>query len=139
MTQELLGDYAGASRLTGAAALVGSLAVTVVLQRLQTALVSAESSRWWASNGRDLINAVSLAALGGALWYLGFSGPTALVLGTTLLLVLNLFESVLFGRLKPLSNGVLSWLSAIALVAPLLLAPERVNDWLNALAAQLFS
>ncbi|MGI5860794.1 MAG: hypothetical protein ACOX6T_01925 [Myxococcales bacterium] len=120
-------------------ALIAALALTVALQRLQVVLVRAESSVWWASNGRDLINAFSLGALGTTLWLMGFPGPAALFLAATILLVLNLFETVLLRRLAPVWNAGLSLLAVVVLISPLLVAPDRVNAWLNVLATQLFA
>ena len=136
---EPLGDFGAISRQAGSAALIAALALTVALQRLQAALVRAESSVWWASNGRDLINAFSLAVVGTTLWLMGFPGPAALFLSATILLVLNLFETVLFRGMAPGWNAGLSLLAIVVLIGPVLVVPDRVNAWLNLLAAQLFA
>lgn len=136
---EPLGSFTTISRHAASAAFVAALALTVALQRLQVALVRAEPSVWWASNGRDLINAFSLGALGVTLWFMGFPGPSALFLAATVLLALNLFETVLLRGLKPALNASLSLLAILLMLSPLLASPERVNLWLNSLAAQLFS
>lgn len=134
-----LGSFTAVPGHAASAALLAALALTVALHRLQVALVRAESSVWWASNGRDLVNAFSLGALAATLWFRGFPGPSALFLAATLLLLLNLFETVLLRGLAPRLNAGLTLLAVFLLVSPLLAAPDRVNALLNGLAAQLFS
>jgi hypothetical protein len=138
VTGEPLGSFEALSRALGSAGLIVALALTVLLQRLQAKLVLAEGRVWWASNGRDLINALSLGAIAFTLFAIGFPGPSALLIGATVLLVLNLFESVLLKKLSPTRNAAGSLVITLVLLSPVLAAPEQVNALLNALAARLF-
>jgi hypothetical protein len=132
-------DIGPAWRAVGIAVLLLSLGATVVLQRVQLALSREEASIWWASNGRDLLNAVSLGLVGLALWLVGFSGPIAVLVGATVLLLLNLFESFLSrGPGQAWPTG-LAFLVALTLAAPLVIAPASVQLIVTRAVARLFS
>ncbi len=132
----LLRGVSASERWLGAALLAAALALTVFLQRIQLELRREEAAKWWVSNGRDLVNVLSLAALYGSVWMLGFSGPCALLLAATLLLLLNLLEAFLLQR-PSLPAQALSLGLALALCAPLVAMPERVSWALNEIASQL--
>lgn len=107
----------GAGRWAALAAWVVALALAALVQRWQLRLRRAEGTRWWASNGRDVLNAGALAALTGSLALLGFAWPMALVLGSTVLLLFTLAAA---------------WPRGLAAVAvllggPIAAAPGRVH------------
>ena len=131
-------ELSAVSRLAGSAALLGSLALTVALQRLQLELKRADTRRWWASNGRDLINLLAFGALGGSLLVVGFPAPAALLLGATMLLVLQLFEALLLNWPRLPAPTALSLGVAFALACPVLLSPNRVFGWVSRATEFLF-
>lgn len=118
------------------AVLAGALVVTSVLERFQVRLAEAEPARWWASNGRDLVNALALATLWLALRVGGYSGPIALAAAALLLLAAVLAQSGL-DRLKWVPDWV-SYLAMGAIGSPILVAPGAVHalvrSWVEALA-----
>jgi hypothetical protein len=128
----------GSERLAAALALVAAVASSVRLEELGDRLRREEQRAWWASNGRDVINAAAMLVIGGALMLLGFPGPAALVASGLLTLALtgvNVIEGRLPERLRPrlvaLGLGLL-------LTLPLLAFPEEISSGLGDLAARLF-
>ena len=127
----------GGSRLAGQLALVGSLALTVWLQQLELRLRREESALWWASNGRDFINGISLAAIILSLWLNGLPGPSALLGGSTLLLATILFERVLLRRPRFGHPVLFALFFALALAAPFLVDAAAVHGALTQAALRL--
>ena len=127
-----------ASRVVGSTALVAALGLAVWLQRVQLEMRRAERSVWWVSNGRDLINACALAAILGALWLVGFPVGSALLVGATVLLAVNLFLRAVLLRTPWRAKGLLAFGLALVLAAVVLVAPERVHELANLAAARLF-
>jgi hypothetical protein len=114
------------------------VAAAVRLEELGDRLRRDEHRAWWASNGRDVINALALLAISGALVLQGFPGPAALVLGGVLTMSLT-GVCVLEGRLPERARPRLVALALGFLLAlPLLLFPAEVAAGLGALAAGLF-
>src|SRR5262249_27776553 len=61
-----LGGYrelAPPARMIGNAVFIGMLFLTTLLERLQLQLRATESAKWWASNGRDAVNAFAVASM----------------------------------------------------------------------------
>src|SRR4051812_33772999 len=102
---------------------LGVLLLTAVLERLQSRLKEDEGAAWWASNGRDILNAFALAACALGLRLLGFRGPLALCLAATLTLTLSLFQSSIVKRRLPV---VASLAAAVLVGLPVALRPESV-------------
>jgi hypothetical protein len=129
----------GTERLAAAVALLAAVAASVRLEELGDRLRREEHRAWWASNGRDVINALALLAIAGALVLGGFPGPAALVLGGVLTLTLSgvcVVESRLPERVHPRLVALgLGFLLAL----PLLAFPAEVAAGLGALAAALFT
>lgn len=124
---EGLGGYQAPSpvgRAAGALGYVVMLVVAAVLERLQFKLRATESRTWWASNGRDAINAGALLAMTAGLKALGFSGPLALCVAATLVLFLSLVQTSLE---RHRHAGMLSVVTALLLGLPVLVAPEAVH------------
>jgi hypothetical protein len=125
---EALGTYhepAVVERLLAQLGLLAALGLTGLFEQLQIGLRSTETKRWWASNGRDLLNGLALASLWLALWASGFSGPIALAGAALLLLGASLIESALSG-----ASSWPRWLSfpaMFALGSPVLVAPRAVH------------
>jgi len=128
----------GTERLAAAVALLAAVAATVRLEEVGDRLRRQEHRAWWASNGRDVINALVLLAISAALVLQGFQGPAALVLGGVLTMTLTgvcVVEGRLPDRLRPrLVALALGGLLAL----PVLLFPAEVAAGLGALAARLF-
>jgi len=133
-----LGEFQAPSavgRAAGAAGYVLMLAVAAVLERLQFKLRATESAHWWASNGRDAINAGALLAMGGGLIALGFSGPVAFLLSAVLMLGLSLVQTALEHHRHAALLSV-----AVAMLAglPVLLFPEGIQEGCRRLLEALF-
>jgi hypothetical protein len=128
----------GAERLSAVLALVAAVAGAVRLEELGDRLRREEHRAWWASNGRDVINAAALLALGGALVLMGFPGPAALVTGGLLTLALTGI-CVLEGKLPARAHPRLAALAmALLLALPLALWPAEIAGALGAMAQALF-
>jgi len=111
------------------------LGVTALLERLQFTLRKTEASTWWASNGRDVLNAVALAVIALGLKGLGFQGPIAWCIDATFVVLLSALQmSVAKHRLA----GLWSVLWAVALGLPILVAPGAVHDFFRASLERLF-
>jgi hypothetical protein len=119
----------------GRGAFLAALCLTGVLERVQFRLRFLEGRTWWASNGRDILNAAALAALVGSGWLIGFSPPTALVNGTAVLVLVNALQSALRPRREA------TWLSvglAVVLGLPTLIEPAGVDRAIRATLRLLF-
>jgi hypothetical protein len=128
-----LGGYQELSphaRLFGSFAFVGVACVSALLERAQFKLRSTEGAHWWASNGRDVINALAFAAMTLGLKLAGFGGPIALAITASLLVVLNLVQT----RLSTAVNLAV----AVALALPVLLLPHQVDGLFKAVLEALF-
>jgi hypothetical protein len=128
----------GTERLAAALALVAAVASSVRLEELGDRLRREEQRAWWASNGRDVINASAMLVIGAALMLLGFPGPAALVASGLLTLALtgiNVIEGRLPERLRPrlVAIGL-----GLLLALPLLAFPEAISGGLGELAERLF-
>src|SRR5215831_21114891 len=122
MTQAL-GGWTGEGGVWGALTFLGSVCVAGLLERVQFRLRADEGRSWWASNGRDVLNAVALGAVSSGLWVYGFRGPLVVCVAGTLVLLLSMVQMRLESR--PGST----WWSvgvALALGAPVLFAPGAV-------------
>ncbi|HET9553386.1 MAG TPA: hypothetical protein VFP50_10490 [Anaeromyxobacteraceae bacterium] len=125
-------------RLSAALALVAAVAGAVQLEELGDRLRREEHRAWWASNGRDVVNAAALLVISGALMLRGFPGPAALVAGGLLTLALTgvcVVEGKLPARAHP---RLLALAAALLLALPLLAWPSGVAAGLGRLAAALF-
>lgn len=121
--------------LTRGAVVFSALALSILFQEIALRLREQERSAWWASNGRDVANALALSLLLLAIRWLGASWDVALLLGATITLVLTAVARALLGRLRRpwvVVAGV-----GVVMVLPLLLRPERsfeqalaVVEWL---------
>lgn len=135
---DALGGYRelpGAYRLAGDALFFVALALTGFLERLQLELKAAEKGHWWASNGRDVLNAGAFGTMALGLRVVGFTGPIALVIAASLLLVLTAIESALAEKRH---SGPLVLLAACALGAPVLFIPRAVQELFRAALEWLF-
>jgi hypothetical protein len=124
---EELGGYrelAPAARGLGSLVFVGMLALTALLERLQFQLRATETSVWWASNGRDVVNAFALGAMSLGLRVIGFTGPISLAIAATVVVLLSALQASLE---KHRWSGVLSVLAAFVLGAPVIVLPEAVH------------
>jgi hypothetical protein len=125
-------------RLSAALALVAAVAGAVQLEELGDRLRREEHRAWWASNGRDVVNASALLVIWGALVLLGFPGPAALVAGGLLTLALTgvcVVEGKLPARAHP---RLLALAAGLLLALPILAWPAGVAAALGRVAALLF-
>jgi hypothetical protein len=125
---EELGGYRELSdqaRVAGAAIFAVAVVLVGFLERLQAQLKAAESSKWWASNGRDVVNAVAFGMMVAALRAIGFAGPISLAISATLVIVLSLVQSSLVDhpRLSTLVTAAVS----LAVGLPVLVIPRAVH------------
>jgi hypothetical protein len=95
--------------------------LVAALERFQYALRQTESSRWWASNGRDVLNLFSLGVVTYGLILLGFYGALVFLIGASLVVVLTALQSTLA---RGPSRGVLSFALAFAVGLPALAWPK---------------
>ena len=120
---EALGAWVGDGRPWTALTFLTSVGVAGLLERVQFRLRADEGRAWWASNGRDVLNAVALGAVSSGLWVYGFRGPLVVCVAGTLVLLLSMAQMRLESR--PGST----WWSvgvALALGLPVLVVPGAV-------------
>jgi len=132
-----LGGYrelAPLARAIGNAVFVGMLLLTAFLERLQVQLRVTESSKWWASNGRDVVNAFALASMAFGLKVIGFTGPIAFLIASTMVLFVSVLQSLINRRL----STVLSVAGALAVGLPVILAPTAVDAFFRRTLEFLF-
>lgn len=133
-----LGGYqslAPAAQLVGDAVFIGMLFLTAFLERLQFQLRVTESSKWWASNGRDVVNAFALASMALGLKVIGFTGPISFLIASTMVLFVSVLQSSLSNRKL---STVLSMAGALALGLPVILAPFWVHSFFRKTLEVLF-
>ena len=123
------------ARVVGDVAFVAALCVTAMFERLQLRLRATESSKWWASNGRDVLNALAVGTMALGLKVIGFSGPIAFLLAATLVLLIGAVQaSTENHRLSTaLSVGV-----ALLFGLPVLFVPAMVHSFLRQTLEILF-
>jgi len=122
--------------LTRGAVVFSALALSILFQEIALRLREQERSAWWASNGRDVANALALSLLLLAIRWLGASWDVALLLGATITLVLTAVARALLGRLRRpwvVVAGV-----GVVMVLPLLLRPERTFEQALAVVEWLY-
>jgi len=123
------------ARVVGDAVFIGMVFLTAVLERLQLQLRVTESSKWWASNGRDVVNAFALASMAFGLKVIGFTGPIAFLIAATMVLFVNVLESLLSDHKL---STVLSMAGALALGLPIIFAPKIVHVFFRRTLELLF-
>lgn len=136
---EELGGYrelAPAGRAAGVAVFALALLATALLERLQLKLKARESSRWWASNGRDVVNALAFGAMTLGLLAIGFTGPISLAIAATLVIAISVIESSLSGYPR-LSTAIAVAVSLLAGL-PVLLFPRLVHALFRGAIERLF-
>jgi len=117
------------------AVVLSALFASILLQEIALWLRKQERSAWWASNGRDVANALALAFLLLAIRWLGASWDVALLLGATITLVLTALARALVGWMR--RPWLLVAAVGLALILPVAIWPETtfeqalvVVDWL---------
>jgi hypothetical protein len=120
---EALGAWTGHGETWTALAFLASAGVAGLLERVQYRLRADEGRAWWASNGRDVLNAVALGSLSSGLWVYGFRGPLVVCVAGTLVLVLSMAQMQLQSRPR---STLWSVVVALALAMPVLVAPGMV-------------
>jgi hypothetical protein len=131
---EALGAWVGDGRPWTALTFLTSVGVAGLLERVQFRLRADEGRAWWASNGRDVLNAVALGAVSSGLWVYGFRGPLVVCVAGTLVLLLSMAQMRLESR--PGST----WWSvgvALALGVPVLVAPGAVAGFFQRVVVAL--
>lgn len=120
---QALGGWTQEGGVLGALGYLGLLALAGLLERVQYRLKADEGRAWWASNGRDVLNAVALGAVSAGLWLQGFRGPLVVCIGGTVVLLLSLSQM----RLESSPRSTLwSVLGALLLGLPALVRPGAV-------------
>lgn len=112
------------ARVLGAMVYLAALAACALLERFQFRLRATEQQTWWASNGRDVINALALGVMTLGLYTLGFTGPIGLGIAATVVILLTAAQHAL-SRLR--RGTELSLALAFALGAPVLLLPRATE------------
>jgi len=121
--EDALGSWTGEAGPWTALTFLASVGLAGLLERVQYRLRADEARAWWASNGRDVLNAVALGAVSSGLWIHGFRGPLVVCLAGTLVLVLSIFQMRLESRPR---SALWSVVIALALGMPVLVAPAGV-------------
>ncbi len=138
MPEDLLGSFRELTatwRIAGSVAFVASLAAVVASQRWQMLLKKEESSVWWASNGRDVLNVAALLLLTVSLWLIGFSAGAGLFFAGSIILLMHLLENAVVERR---GAGPIVALVAAAIAIPLLVFPRQTQAAANRVAGTLF-
>ena len=133
-----LGEFQASTsawRAAGACGYLLALVVAAVLERLQFKLRATETAHWWASNGRDAINAGATLAMGAGLKAMGFSLPVAFLLAAAVMLGLSLAQ---IGLERHRHAGLLSVAAALLFGTPVLLFPAPIQDGCRRLLEALF-
>ena len=125
------------ARAVGAGLFLAAVGLFVMFQEIGLALRREEQRAWWAGSGRDLLNAIGLAAVAGALRVFGYPLAAAIFCGGTLTLLL--FGTSLWFETRGWRSGrvwalCVGWLAAI----PLLVAAGPVVSSLATLTQRLF-
>ena len=130
---------AGRLGLLADALYLAAVVAFLSLQQLGLRLRRAEHQDWWAGSGRDLLNALGLLGLAGALRLLGLSWPAALLVGGTETLLL--FGATVFLATQTETRHPHLWALAVgvALSAPVLGCRVEVVAALGAAARALFA
>ena len=120
---EALGAWNGDGAAWTALTFLASVGIAGLLERVQYRLRADEGRAWWASNGRDVLNAVALGSVSCGLWVYGFRGPLVVCVAGTLVLLLSICQMRLESR-----PGSTLWSVAVALALgfPVLIAPGAV-------------
>jgi hypothetical protein len=129
---------AGLPGLLADALYLAAVAAFLSLQQLGLRLRRAEHQAWWAGSGRDVLNAVGLLGLAGALRLLGLSWPAALLVGGTETLLL--FGTTVFLATQTATRHPRVWalVAGLALSVALLRWRGEVVAALGALVRALF-
>jgi hypothetical protein len=121
--------------VVGDAVFLAALVLTGLLERLQIRLRATEKRKWWGSSGRDVINVLAFGTMAWGLSVVRFTGPVALAIAASLLLLVTAIQSAL-GERK--GSGVISLLAAGALGLPVIAAPSAVNGLFRSVLDALF-
>ena len=120
----------------GNLAFAAALLLLVYFLHLGHVLKLHERDTWWASNGRDAVNALAVVTLMGAITLQGFAPPLALLFAATLTLALTVLQDAAAPRLRHPALVVLA--AAVAAGALLLSAPAAMADGATRLLAWAF-
>ncbi|HEY0839238.1 MAG TPA: hypothetical protein VGD74_03530 [Vulgatibacter sp.] len=119
-----------------AAILLAALVLFVGCQQLAFRLREEERRTWWASNGRDLVNALAAVALSFSVWLVGIALPLSIILGCTLTLALTLIGTFLHERMERPWRLMLA--VAVVFGAPFVVAPSALANGVADLVASIF-
>jgi hypothetical protein len=103
----------------------GILCLVAILERVQRQLKESEGARWWASNGRDVLNLFAFGVLVYGLLLLGFFGPLVLLLAALMVVLLTAVQG-LFRKSR--SADLVSIAVTLAVGLPPLLMPVRLVE-----------
>ncbi len=117
--------------------LFGALAFSIAFQEIALRLRAQERSAWWASNGRDVANALALTLLLLAIRWAGAPWHLALFLAGTITLVLTAVARALYEKMRQPWRVVA--LVGMALVLPLAVDIEKVLQTADELIGWLYS
>lgn len=123
------------ARALGTAVYLAALVLTAFLERFQFRLRATEGQTWWASNGRDVINAIALGLMMFGLYTIGFNGPIALCIAATVVVLLTAAQMT-FEKLH--RGGSLTLALALVLGTPVALTPRRTNELFRSTLEFLF-
>lgn len=123
------------ARPLGSVAYLLAVVIVSYLERLQFRLRALEGSRWWASNGRDVLNTLALLFMIAGLHLIGFSGPLSLCIAATIVIVLSALQLELD---KHRHQAWWSLAVGLGLSAPVLLFPAQTDALFTRLIGALY-
>lgn len=123
------------ARPLGTVTYLAAVFVVSFLERWQFKLRAQEGSRWWASNGRDVLNLFALLFMIGGLHVIGFSGPLSLCIAATIVILLSALQLELD---KHRHQSLWSLGVGFVLSAPVLVFPGRTDALFKRAIVALF-
>ena len=126
------------ARAVAAGVYLASVALFVLVQEIGLWLRREERRAWWAGTGRDVLNAVGVAAVTASLRAYGFPLPSALGLGATLTLALFGTSLYMETRAGVARRRLWALVVAFVLASPLLLFPREILALFARISALLF-
>lgn len=128
----------GAAEAVAVAAQAAAVVGFLLVQELDIRLRREEHRKWWAGNGRDLLNLLGLLAIGGSLLLRGLHPPAALLVGGALTLALFGASVLVATQLRPRHPRAWAFGVGALIALPVLLWPAELLAGLAGLAGALF-
>ncbi len=126
------------ARALAVAAYLAAVVAFLLVQEVGLRLRDEEQRAWWAGAGRDLLNAIGLVAIAGALRLAGLPWPAAVLVGGTLTLAMFGASVFVATQMTVLHPRAWAFGIGIALALPVLVFDRQVVGGFAAIAGALF-